>query len=151
LKVDVPSDASEDESARNVREYFFCSIGRLMLLFKAHLTNLDLVHSPDDRDLDLATPGQILSLATNTRSAQYARKHLTMHKIRLWESNLEAARARVLECEGVIQDLRREVDEITGTIGMIENGLNELQHAMLPAESLDASADSIGSGSIDSP
>jgi hypothetical protein len=151
LRVNVPSEISDEgDSARAVREYFFCSICKLTLLFKAHLNNLDLVHL-DDHDLNLATPGQILSLATNTRSAQYARKHLTMHKIRVWESHLDAARARVVECEGMIRDLRREVDEIAAIIGGIEGGLDELQDAMLPAGSIDTSADSIKPGSIDPP
>jgi uncharacterized coiled-coil DUF342 family protein len=72
-----------------------------------------------------------------------------MHKIRMWESNLDAAHARVLECEEMIRNLRREVDEIAGTIGGIESGLDELQDAMLD-ESLDTSqaVDSIKSGNI---
>lgn len=71
---------------------------------------------------------------------------MIMHKMSLCKSDLDAAQAKVRECQETMENLQREVEEAEGAIVAIESGIGALQ---LQDETLDTSG-SVGPGSIDS-
>jgi hypothetical protein len=61
-----------------------------------------------------------------------------MHKMRQWEMYLNTAKAKVIECEEVLLNLQREVEESEGILARIESGQINLRQAMLQAENHDS-------------
>ena len=78
--------------------------------------------------------------------------------MRRWEVNLDAAQGKVDECEKVLSDLRKEIEESDRNIGTIESGLVDLErrihdatnHELEAYESSASESANSPSGSVDS-
>ena len=99
---------------------------------------MNSVHLHDGNPLDRLTQVQALKLTarvvSGTRAGQYARKNAALHKMHRWKTDLHVAKGRVSECEMVLLDLQKEVEDAERNIEIIESGLVDLEQKILQAQ-----------------
>ena len=159
--MSLASDPSEDDcEARTVSKCVLPrNISMLRLPVQIPTTSLNSDHLRHSNLLHRLTQVQALQLTarvvSGTRVEQHARKNAALHKMNRWQKDLHVAKGKVYECEKVLLDLQKEVEEAERNIGIIESGLVELEQKILQAQNSEtyetSSSDSAHSscGSVD--
>jgi hypothetical protein len=109
-----------------------------------------------DNHFDQTSAADIMSLASRSRAAHYARKHAASAKIFQREADLKTAKGQVIEYEEELQELRKEVEVADGSLTKIETDMANLERLLVQTHpSLNitarASCDSLRSAGSSSP
>jgi chromosome segregation ATPase len=82
-------------------------------------------------DLDQTPAADVMSLASRSRAAHYARKHAALARIFQREADLKTAKGQVLEYEEELQRLRKEVEVADESLTKIETEMANLEHLLV--------------------